>query len=140
MWKAFKAFALRGNMIDMAIGILLGAAFGAVVQSLVSDVLMPPIGLLIGGVDFSTLFIVLQEGAIPGPYLTLEAAREAGAVTLNVGLFLNTLISFLVVAFSVFLIAQAVTRLQPRKDEAPPLPSLQEQLLMEIRDLLKTRR
>ncbi len=142
MWKEFKAFALRGNMIEMAVGIVIGLAFGAVVQSLVADVLMPPIGLLIGGVDFSDLFLVLRSGASPGPYPTLQAAREAGAVTLNIGLFLNSVANFLVVAFSVFLVVKGINRMQRRKEESaavPPAPSLQEQLLMEIRDLLKVR-
>jgi len=108
MWKEFKAFALRGNVIDMAIGIIIGLAFGAVVQSLVNDVLMPPIGLLVGGVDFADLFIVLREGTIPGPYPTLEAAREVGAVTLNIGVFLNSVVNFLIVAFSVFLVVKGI--------------------------------
>ncbi len=143
MWKEFKAFALRGNVIDMAIGIIIGLAFGAVVQSLVKDVLMPPIGLLVGGVDFSDLFIVLREGTIPGPYPTLAAAREVGAVTLNVGLFLNSVVNFLIVAFSVFLVVKGIHQLQRRQEAAPavpPKPSPQEQLLMEIRDLLKAQR
>ncbi len=143
MWKEFKAFALRGNVIDMAIGIIIGLAFGAVVQSLVKDVLMPPIGLLVGGVDFSDLFIVLREGTIPGPYPTLAAAREVGAVTLNVGLFLNSVVNFLIVAFSVFLVVKGIHQLQRRQEAAPAVPlkpSSQEQLLMEIRDLLKAQR
>ncbi|BBM71810.1 large-conductance mechanosensitive channel protein MscL [Rhodothermus marinus] len=143
MWKEFKAFALRGNVIDMAIGIIIGLAFGAVVQSLVNDVLMPPIGLLVGGVDFSDLFIVLREGTIPGPYPTLEAAREVGAVTLNIGVFLNSVVNFLIVAFSVFLVVKGINQLQRKQEEAPPAPpkpSPQEQLLMEIRDLLKAQR
>ncbi len=143
MWDEFKAVALRGRAIDMAIGIVIGIAFGTVVQSLVNDVLMPPIGLLLGGVDFSDLFIVLREGTIPGPYLTLEAAREVGAVTLNVGVFLNQVISFIIVVFSVFLLGKGLSQLQRKQEampDAPLKPSLQEQLLMEIRDLLKTQR
>ncbi len=143
MWDEFKAVALRGRAIDMAIGIVIGMAFATVVQSLVNDVLMPPIGLLLGGVDFSDLFIVLREGTIPGPYLTLEAAREVGAVTLNVGVFLNQVVSFIIVVFSVFLLGKGLNQLQRKREtkpDAPPKPSPQEQLLMEIRDLLKSQR
>ncbi|MGE5497590.1 MAG: large-conductance mechanosensitive channel protein MscL [Syntrophothermus sp.] len=115
----FKAFALRGNVIDLAIGIVIGAAFGGVVQSFVKDVLMPPIGLLLGGVDFSNLFLVLKSGSAPGPYYTIDQAQKAGAVTLNLGLFINTLISFLIIAFAVFLIVRLLKKLE-RKEEARP--------------------
>jgi large conductance mechanosensitive channel len=118
MFKEFKEFAMRGNVVDMAVGIIIGAAFGAIVSSLVADVVMPPIGLLLGKVDFSNLFLVLKSGATPGPYETVAAAKQAGAVTLNYGLFINTIISFLIIAFAVFLIIRQINRLK-RKAEAP---------------------
>ncbi len=118
MFKEFKEFAMRGNVVDMAVGIIIGAAFGTIVKSLVDDVIMPPIGLLLGSVDFSDLFVTLKEGATAGPYLTLAAAKEAGAVTLSYGAFLNTVISFLIVAFSVFLLVKGMNSLK-RKEEAP---------------------
>ncbi|MBA3498262.1 MAG: large conductance mechanosensitive channel protein MscL [Gemmatimonadales bacterium] len=112
MLKEFKAFALRGNVLDLAVGIILGVAFGAIVKSLVDDVIMPPIGLLLGNVDFSNLFVVLKEGAkAAGPYATLADAKNAGAVTLNIGLFLNSVILFLLTAFAVFVIVRAANRL-----------------------------
>ena len=119
MFKELKEFAMRGNVVDMAIGIIIGAAFGTIVNSLVSDILMPPIGILLGNVDFSSFFIVLKEGKIPGPYLSLAAAKAAGAVTVNYGIFLNTIISFLIVAFAVFLLVRNVNKLK-RQEEAPP--------------------
>lgn len=112
MLSEFKKFALRGNVVDMAVGIIIGAAFGAIVNSMVKDILMPPIGLLLGNVDFSNLFITLQEGAVKGPYPSLKAAAEAGAVTLNIGLFLNQVISFLIVAFCVFLLVRSMNKLR----------------------------
>ncbi|WP_054032122.1 large conductance mechanosensitive channel protein MscL [Desulfatitalea tepidiphila] len=118
MFKEFKEFAMRGNVVDMAVGIIIGAAFGTIVKSLVDDVIMPPIGLLLGSVDFSDLFVTLKEGATAGPYLTLAAAKEAGAVTLSYGAFLNTIVSFLIVAFSVFLLVKGMNSLK-RKEEAP---------------------
>ena len=118
MFKEFKEFAMRGNVVDMAVGIIIGAAFGTIVKSLVDDVIMPPIGLLLGSVDFSDLFVTLKEGATAGPYLTLAAAKEAGAVTLSYGAFFNTIISFLIVAFSVFLLIKGMNSLK-RKEEAP---------------------
>ncbi len=117
MFKEFKEFAMKGNVVDMAVGIIIGAAFGAIVKSLVSDVIMPPIGLLMGNVDFSNLFFVLKEGAA-GPYASLADAQKAGAVTINYGLFLNTVISFVIVAFSVFLLVRGINRLR-REEEAP---------------------
>jgi large conductance mechanosensitive channel len=118
MFKEFKEFAMRGNVVDMAVGIIIGAAFGTIVKSLVDDVLMPPIGLLLGNVDFSNLFITLKDGAkAAGPYYSLAAAKAAGAVTLNLGLFINTIISFLIVAFSVFLVIKGMNKM---KREAPP--------------------
>lgn len=118
MLKEFKEFAMRGNVLDMAVGIIVGVAFGAIVNSLVNDVIMPPIGLLLGKVDFSNLFIVLKEGAQAGPYSSLAAAKEAGAVTLNIGVFINTIISFLIIAWAVFLVIRQINRLK-RKAEAP---------------------
>jgi large conductance mechanosensitive channel len=112
MLKEFKEFAMRGNVVDMAVGIIIGGAFGTIVKSLVSDVIMPPIGLLLGGVDFSDLFVTLKEGATAGPYSTLAAAQEAGAVTISYGLFINSVISFLIVAFAVFLLIRSINRLQ----------------------------
>lgn len=119
MFKEFKEFAMRGNVIDMAVGIIIGAAFGKIVNSLVSDVIMPPIGLLLGNVDFSNLFIVLKEGATAGPYASLAAAQAAGAVTLNAGLFINTVVSFLIVAFCVFILIKGINRLKREPPKAP---------------------
>ncbi|MDO8549507.1 MAG: large conductance mechanosensitive channel protein MscL [Ignavibacteria bacterium] len=119
MWKEFKEFAVKGNVLDMAVGIIIGAAFGTIVQSLVKDVIMPPIGLLLGNVDFSNLFIVLKSGPeIPEPYASVDAAQKAGAVTINYGLFINAVISFLIVAFAVFLIIRTFNKLK-KKEEAP---------------------
>ena len=119
MLKEFKEFAMRGNVVDMAVGIIIGAAFGTIVKSLVADLIMPPIGLLLGNVDFTDLFVVLKQGATAGPYLTLVDAQKAGAVTLNYGVFANTVISFIIVAFSVFLLIRAINKLK-RQEEAPP--------------------
>ena len=118
MLREFKEFAMRGNVIDMAVGIIIGAAFGAVVTSLVNDVMMPPIGAVIGNVDFTNLFFVVKSGGGAGPYDTLEAAKTAGAVTINYGLFINRLVNFLIVAFAVFLLVKQVNRLKS-KQEAP---------------------
>ncbi len=146
MLKEFREFAIKGNMLDMAVGIIIGAAFGTIVTSLVNDVIMPPIGLALGGVDFADKFILLKAGDPMAPYTTLAAAKEAGAVTLNWGVFLNAIISFLIVAFSVFLIVRSFNRARAameREKEAapppPPAPSAEEKLLGEIRDLLKAR-
>jgi large conductance mechanosensitive channel len=139
MLKEFKEFAVRGNVVDMAVGIIIGAAFGKIVDSLVKDVIMPPIGLLLGKVDFANLFMVLREGAQAGPYLTVEAAQKAGAVTFNYGMFINTLISFLIVAFAVFLLVRALLRFKLQEEKkAPPTPE-EIVLLREIRDNLKKR-
>jgi large conductance mechanosensitive channel len=119
MLKEFKEFALKGNVVDMAVGIIIGAAFGVIVKSLVDDVLMPPIGLLLGNIDFSDLFLVLREGKVPGPYLTVAAARQAGAVTLNYGQFINTIVNFLIVAGAIFLVVRAMNRLQRQKPADP---------------------
>jgi large conductance mechanosensitive channel len=119
MFKEFKEFAVKGNVVDMAVGIIIGGAFGTIVKSLVADVLMPPIGLLLGGVDFSNMFIVLRSGETEGALLSLSEAKEAGAVTINYGLFMNSVISFLIVAFAVFLVVKQINKLK-REEEAPP--------------------
>jgi large conductance mechanosensitive channel len=119
MLKEFKEFAMRGNVVDMAVGIIIGAAFGTIVKSLVSDIIMPPIGLLLGNVDFTNLFAVLREGTAAGPYASLADAQKAGAVTINYGVFANPVISFLIVAFAVFLLIRSINRLK-RQEEAPP--------------------
>ncbi len=121
--KEFREFAVKGNVVDMAVGIIIGAAFGTVVKSMVDNVLMPPIGLLLGGVDFEEIFFVLQEGATPAPYTTLAAAQEAGAVTVNLGLFVNALVSFLIVGFAVFLLVRGINRLRREQPEPPPAPT-----------------
>lgn len=118
----FKKFIMRGNVLDMAVGIVIGAAFGAIVSSFVADVLMPPLGLLLGGVDFSNLFMVLKEGATAGPYATLDMAKDAGAVVLSYGLFLNKVISFLIVAFAIFLLLRMVNKLLPPPPPPPAAP------------------
>jgi len=125
MLKDFREFALRGSVVDMAVGIIIGGAFGSIAKSLVSDVLMPPLGLLLGGVDFSNLFLVLKEGADAGPYASLAEAQAAGAVSINYGVFLDTLVSFLIVAFAVFLLIRALNRLR-RREEAPAAPTTKE--------------
>jgi large conductance mechanosensitive channel len=117
MLKDFRQFIMRGNVIDMAIGIIIGAAFSTIIKSLVDDIIMPPIGLLLGNVDFANFFAVLKVGKVAGPYNTLAAAKAAGAVTVNYGFFINTVISFLIVAFAVFLLIKNINRL---KKEAPP--------------------
>lgn len=119
MLKEFKEFAMRGNVVDMAVGIIIGGAFGTIVKSLVADVLMPPLGLLMGGVDFSNLFVVLKEGAKSAPYAALADAQAAGAVTVNYGVFINSVISFLIVAFAVFMLIKGINKLH-RKEVAPP--------------------
>ncbi len=119
MLKEFKEFAMRGNVVDMAVGIIIGGAFATIVKSLVADVIMPPIGLLLGGVDFSDLFILLKEGSTAAPYATLAAAQEAGAVVISYGVFINAVISFIIVAFAVFLLIRNINRLR-REEEAPP--------------------
>jgi large conductance mechanosensitive channel len=126
MLKEFREFAMRGNVVDMAVGIIIGAAFGAIVKSLVDDVIMPPIGLLLGSVDFSDLFITLKQGAATGPYATLELAKRAGAVTLSYGAFFNTIISFLIVAFSVFMLVKGMNKLKRQQEAAPAAPTTKE--------------
>ena len=123
MLKEFKEFAMRGNVVDMAVGIIIGAAFGTIVKSLVADVLMPPIGLLMGGVDFSDLFIVVKEGTVAGPFATLALAKAAGAVTINYGMFINTVISFLIVAFAIFMVVKGMNSLKKKEEAAPAEPT-----------------
>ena len=118
MLKEFKEFAMRGNVVDMAIGIIIGAAFGKIITSLVNDVLMPPIGRLLGNVDFSSLFVSLSGGS----YASLDAAKAAGAATINYGIFINTVIDFIIVAFVIFLLVKGMNRLR-KQQEAPPVPT-----------------
>lgn len=136
MLNEFKQFIARGNVIDLAVGIIMGAAFTGIVNSLVKDIIMPPIGKIMGGFDFSNLFLNLSDGS----YVTLKAAQEAGAATINYGIFLNQVINFLIVAFAVFMLVKQVNRFK-RQEEARPTvsPPRQEILLEEIRDLLKTK-
>jgi large conductance mechanosensitive channel len=128
MLKDFKAFIMRGNVVDMAVGIIIGAAFGPIVSSLVKDVIMPPIGLALGKVDFANLFVVLHEGKTPGPYASLAAAQAAGAVSINYGTFINTIINFLIIAAVVFFfIVRPIAKMQaPKKAAAPPAPTTKE--------------
>ncbi len=140
MLEEFKKFAMRGNVVDLAVGVIIGAAFGKIVDSLVKDIIMPPIGLILGRVDFANLFWVLKEGAQPGPYATVDVAQKAGAVTLNYGVFINTAIAFIIVAWAVFLLVKAMNRLQTQAAEEPPKPAETPEdvmLLREIRDSLK---
>lgn len=121
MWKEFKDFAVRGNVVDMAVGIIIGAAFGTIVSSLVKDVIMPPVGMLLGNVDFGNLFIMLKPGleTLP-PYASLQDAETAGAVTINYGRFINNIISFIIVAFSIFMVIKALNNLKRKQEEIPP--------------------
>jgi large conductance mechanosensitive channel len=139
MWQDFKGFILRGNVVDLAVGVIIGAAFGAIVKSLVEDVLMPPLGLATGGLDFKDKFIVLKEGKAAlasGAHLT--DAQAAGAVTLNYGVFINQIVTFLIVAFCIFLLVRAVSKLY-HQPAAPSGPTKDQELLTEIRDLLAKR-
>jgi large conductance mechanosensitive channel len=127
MLKDFKEFAMKGNVVDMAVGIIIGGAFGTIVNTLVSQVLMPPLGLLLGGVDFTNLYIVLKEGTkAAGPYAALADATAAGAVTVNYGLFINSVISFLIMAFAVFLLVKAINSLRREEKPPPSAPSTKE--------------
>jgi large conductance mechanosensitive channel len=139
MWREFRDFAMRGNVIDLAVGIIIGAAFTTIVNSLVNDIIMPPLGLLIGGIDFSDFFLTLKGGS----YATLAAAKAAGAVTINYGLFINALLRFVIVAFAIFILVKQVNRLTRHEAPAPPAPPAEpprdEVLLAEIRDILKAR-
>jgi len=142
MLKEFKDFAMRGNVVDMAVGIIIGAAFGAIVTSFVGDVLMPVIGLFLGGVDFSDKFLLLKDGATAGPYASLAAAKTAGAVTLAYGALLNTVVNFLIVAFALFMVIKGMNATRKKRaaaPAAPPAPSKEVTLLTEIRDLLARR-
>jgi large conductance mechanosensitive channel len=118
MFKEFKEFAVKGNVVDMAVGIIIGAAFVSIVNSLVNDIIMPPVGMILGNVDFANLFLVLKEGKVPAPYNALADAKAAGAVTLNYGVFINAIISFLIVAFAVFLMVSRINKLK-REPAAP---------------------
>lgn len=127
MWKEFKEFAVRGNVIDMAVGIIIGAAFTSVVQSLVKDVMMPALGMITSNVDFANLFVVLKGGAIPGPYATMQAAQDAGAVIVKYGNFINAIISFTLVAFSVFLLVRYINKLKrPQETPEPVVPKIKK--------------
>lgn len=122
MLKEFKEFAVKGNALDMAVGVVVGSAFGAIVNSLVTDILMPPLGLLLGKTDFSNLFLILKKGTVEGPFSTLAEAQKAGAVTFSYGLFLNRVISFLIVAFALFLILKVINRLRKPEESVLPPP------------------
>ena len=126
MLQEFKKFAMRGNVVDMAVGIIIGGAFGTIVKSLVADVIMPPVGLLLGGVDFSDLFFTLKDGATVGPYATLAMAQEAGAVTISYGVFINSVISFLIVAFAVFLLIKSINKMQAEEEAPEEAPTTKE--------------
>lgn len=142
MWKEFKEFALRGNVMDLAVGVIIGAAFTGIVTSLVNDIFNPFLGLLTGGVDFTNLFVTLKQGTTPGPYQTLAAAKAAGASTVNVGLFLNAVLNFALVATVVFMLVKALNRLRREEAAAPevmPAPTKEVVLLTEIRDALRSR-
>lgn len=140
MFKEFKEFAIKGNVVDLAVGVIIGAAFGNIVKSLVDDIIMPPIGYLMGNVDFQNLFIVIKEGALKsGPYETLKEASEAGAVLIKYGSFINTVVSFLIVAFAVYILVKQLNKLQKSTPVPVPGPTPEQKLLTEIRDLLKTK-
>lgn len=136
MLKEFREFAMRGNVIDLAIGVIIGGAFGRIVSSLVNDVIMPPIGLLLGNIDFSSLFIDLSGKG----FASLAVAKQAGAATLNYGLFINTIIDFLIISFAIFIVVRQINRLVKKEAAPPPAPTPTESLLTEIRDLLKAQR
>jgi len=141
MLKEFREFAMRGNVVDMAVGIIIGAAFGAIVASFVGDVLMPMIGLALGGMDFSNFFIVLKEGTPPGPYPSVAAVKAAGGVALAYGILINTIVNFVIVAFALFMVIRAMNATRRKEAAAPPPPGPtgEERLLTEIRDLLARR-
>ena len=126
MLKEFKEFAMKGNVLDMAVGIVIGAAFGTIIGSLVADVIMPPIGLLLGNVDFSNLFLVLKEGKVAGPYASLAAAKAAGAVSMNIGVFINTIINFIILAFAIFLLVRSVNQMKRKEQAPPPVPTAKD--------------
>ncbi len=137
MIEDFKKFIMRGNVIDMAVGIIIGAAFSTIVKSLVDDILMPFLGLITRGIDFKDVFWTLKDGTTPGPYLSLKMAKEVGAITLNAGVFINSIITFLFVAAAVFMLIRFMNRLYKREEATEPKPTTQELLLGEIRDILK---
>ncbi len=140
MLQEFKAFAMKGNVVDMAVGVVIGGAFGAIVKSLVDDVIMPVVGRLTGGVDFSNLFVVLKDGVSVGPYASLAEATKAGAVLLKYGVFINSVVTFLIVAFAIFLVIKNINRFKREEQAAPPPPAAPSEevlLLREIRDALK---
>jgi large conductance mechanosensitive channel len=140
MLKEFREFAMRGNVVDLAVGLILGAAFGAIITSFVNDVVMPPIGMLLGGADFSNLFVLLKAGAKAAPpYASIADAKAAGAITLNIGVFINTLINFVFVALSMFVLVKGMNAARRTTPPPPAEPPPQERLLAEIRDLLKAR-
>ena len=126
MFKEFKEFALRGNVVDMAVGIIIGAAFGTIVSSLVADIIMPPIGLLLGKVDFTNLFLVLKEGSVSAPYTSLADAKKFGAVTLNYGIFINNIISFLIIAFAVFMVIRNINKMKKQQEAPLSVPTTKE--------------
>ena len=138
MLKEFKDFALKGNVLDLAIGVVIGAAFGKIVDSLVKDIIMPPIGLMMGGVDFANMFAVLKPGTTAGPYATVDIAQKAGAVTWNYGLFINSILTFIIVAFAIFMLVKAYNAAKKAEPPAPPTAPAEDVLLLrEIRDSLK---
>ena len=141
MLKEFKQFAMRGNVVDMAVGIIIGAAFGGIVNSFVNDILMPVIGLALGGTDFSNMFVVLREGTLPGPYPSLKVAKDAGAVLFAYGMLINTIINFVIIAFALFMVIKAMNAAKREQAAAPPPPppSNEERLLTDIRDILAGR-
>jgi large conductance mechanosensitive channel len=139
MLKEFKEFAMRGNVVDLAVGVIIGAAFGTIVSSFVADVLMPIIGLFVGGMDFSNQFLLLRDGKTPGPYASLAAAKEAGAVAVGYGVFINAVVNFLIVAFALFLVVKAMNAARRPKIAEPAAPSNEELLLTQIRDILARR-
>jgi large conductance mechanosensitive channel len=135
MWREFRDFAVRGNVVDLAVGLILGAAFTTIVNSLVNDIIMPPIGLLLGGIDFSDFFVTIKGDSYP----TVAAAKAAGAVTINYGLFINAIIKFVLVAFAVFILVKQINRMKVDLGAAAAGPTKSETLLAEIRDLLQER-
>ncbi|MEQ1869438.1 MAG: large conductance mechanosensitive channel protein MscL [Vicinamibacterales bacterium] len=144
MFKEFKEFAMKGNVVDLAVGVIIGAAFGAIVNSFVADVFMPLIGVATGGLDFSNLFVLLKDGSTAGPYPTVAAAKAAGAITLNIGTLINLVVNFVIVAFSLFLVIKGMNSMRRAPAAAPPAapvgPSREEVLLTEIRDALRAGR
>jgi large conductance mechanosensitive channel len=140
MLTEFKKFAMRGNVVDMAVGIIIGAAFGAIVSGFVDQIMMPLIGMVTGGTDFSNMFVLLREGPTPGPYASLAAAKTAGAVVIGYGAFINTVVNFIIVAFALFLVVKAMNAMKEAEPPpAAPGPTREEALLTEIRDLLARR-